>query len=211
MLRKGAAADAPAVAAMLARAFGDDPFVTWLVRRDHRRAEATARFFSTTYRTLALRWDEIWLAGDTDGAALWCPPGKWHLGVWDQLPNLPAYLSIVGLSRAPAIWRGTKSFADSHPRTPHWYLIHLGVDPPAQGRGLGAALLRPVLERCDAGGVPAYLETAKASNLPFYRRQGFEVSAEMPIAGGPTIWGMWREPRPPCATPRLPAREPGVP
>ena len=55
--------------------------------------------------------------------------------------------------------------------------------------------MAPVLERCDREGAPAYLETAKESNLGFYRKSGFEVNAEMPIKGGPMIWGMWREPR----------------
>jgi hypothetical protein len=53
-----------------------------------------------------------------------------------------------------------------------------------------------MLERTGREGAPAYLETARAQNLPFYRRNGFEESAELPIVGGPTIWGMWRPRRP---------------
>lgn len=39
--------------------------------------------------------------------------------------------------------------------------------------------MRPMLERCDRDGVPAYLETALARNLPLYERLGFTVVAEM--------------------------------
>ena len=49
----------------------------------------------------------------------------------------------------------------------------LGVEPDAQGQGLGSQVLRPMLDRCDSEGVPAYLESSKATNVPFYERHGF--------------------------------------
>jgi hypothetical protein len=62
--------------------------------------------------------------------------------------------------------------------------------------GFGAALLRPMLERCDADGVPAYLEATSPRNRALYERHGFEVTEELKLpAGGPPIWLMWREPR----------------
>jgi ribosomal protein S18 acetylase RimI-like enzyme len=104
---------------------------------------------------------------------------------------------MVSPDWCPAI-PGTRAVSAAHPHVPHWYLIHVGVDPAAQGRGLGARLLAPTLERCDREGTPAYLETARAANLPFYRRLGFEVTAESEIIRGPTIWSMWRAPAAPA-------------
>jgi hypothetical protein len=52
-----------------------------------------------------------------------------------------------------------------------------------------------VLERCDAEGLPAYLESSKASNVPFYERFGFRVTQDLQLApDAPTLYGMWREP-----------------
>ena len=80
-----------------------------------------------------------------------------------------------------------------HPKAePHWYLAFLGIEPSEQGKGLGSALLRPVLERCDSEGTPAYLETSNERNLPFYQRHGFEVVQQCGIPDGPHFWGMWR-------------------
>ena len=84
------------------------------------------------------------------------------------------------------------------PHEPHWYLATLGADPEHQGRGVGSSLMRPVLEHCDHEGLPAYLESSKERNVPFYRRHGFEVTREVDLpGGGPKIWTMWRTPQPP--------------
>ena len=70
----------------------------------------------------------------------------------------------------------------------------LGTDPPAQGRGLGSAVLRPGLELCDREGLPAYLESSKESNVGFYARFGFRVTEEVRMPGdGPSVWLMWRD------------------
>ena len=84
--------------------------------------------------------------------------------------------------------------AEVHPSEPHWYLEGLGTHPDWQRRGIASAVLAPVLDVCDADGLPAYLETQKESNVPFYRRHGFEVvgTKQLPV-GAPNIWLMWRE------------------
>ena len=96
----------------------------------------------------------------------------------------------------------------AHPHEPHWYLAVLGVDPSMQGRGLGRALLEPVLDRCDEQFEPAYLETQKPDNLPFYERFGFRVVGEVSVAGSPTMWRMWRDPDPDRLTGDPLGREP---
>jgi GNAT superfamily N-acetyltransferase len=83
---------------------------------------------------------------------------------------------------------------NQHPGDLHHYLSYLGVAPARQGNGLGTALLRPVLDRCDSQGAPAYLEATNKRNLPLYRRQGFEVREELDLPNGPRLWTMWREP-----------------
>jgi ribosomal protein S18 acetylase RimI-like enzyme len=88
-----------------------------------------------------------------------------------------------------------RTFQEHRPREPHWYLAVLSVEPCRQRRGYGTALIRPGLERCDADGIGAYLETQRASNVPFYRRFGFEVTRQIEIPGGPPIWLMWRNAR----------------
>ena len=67
--------------------------------------------------------------------------------------------------------------------------------PEWQGRGIGSALMGPVLERCDAERMPAYLNAGSARSRDLYARHGFEVTEEFRLPdGGPPLWRMWREP-----------------
>jgi hypothetical protein len=56
--------------------------------------------------------------------------------------------------------------------------------------------MRSRLARCDAEYCPAYLESTKLENVPYYERFGFTVTREIVLPdGGPTMWAMWRAPR----------------
>ncbi len=81
-----------------------------------------------------------------------------------------------------------------HPREqPHWYLAFIGVDPVRQGYGVGAALLRSRLRRCDEEGLPAYLESSKLENVPIYQHFGFHVTGTLGLPeGAPVVSTMWR-------------------
>ena len=89
-----------------------------------------------------------------------------------------------------------RSLEKNHPKEPHYYLEFLGTDPAHQRKGLGAAVLEPVLAKCDAEGLGAYLESSKDVNVPYYRHFGFEVRQEITHKNnGPKQWLMWRDPK----------------
>ena len=85
---------------------------------------------------------------------------------------------------------------ERHAPLPRWYLGVLGVDPEGQRQGWGARLMKPILDRADAEGLPVSLETVREPNVAYYRRHGFEV-AGVPGAGGggPVCWVMVRPPQ----------------
>jgi GNAT superfamily N-acetyltransferase len=194
-VRKIGAADVPEVAEALARAFADDPVMTYVIpeRNHHHRLR---RLFELDLQHIALPLEESYTTvGPVMGAAFWAPPNKWKTPFSQLIRSAPAFLRVLGRNLRPSI-RLMTSVERNHPKTPHWYLMTLGTEPDFQGKGVGSALLHPVLERCDAEGVPAYLESSKEANVPFYRRHGFEVTGEVTVPNGPTLWLMWREPRP---------------
>jgi ribosomal protein S18 acetylase RimI-like enzyme len=193
--------DVGVLAAVLARAFDDDPLSLYLFGGPRMRAAGLTRFFTIQLRHTYLHHGEVWTTPDRAGASLWAPPSMPRPGLVDLLRIIPVlpYLSIWG-RKTPDVVRLLAAYERARPRQAHWYLGTLGTDTDRQGHGIGSALLRVVLDRLDVDGMPAHLESSKERNLAFYARHGFSVTGEIHTPrGGPTLWLMWREPRPPEA------------
>ncbi len=189
MVRLATQDDVPALSAALSRAFYDDPVSSWALPGERRRLAQGERFYRERLRTL-LREEMVFCDEARAGAALWAPHDRWRA-------PLAEIVRIRILTRRSLLFlAGAHRMEQQHPSGPHYYLNILGVSPEAQGRGLGSALLAPMLERCDREGVGAYLESSKERNLAFYGRHGFRVTGEMRFPlGGPRLWLMWRDPR----------------
>jgi GNAT superfamily N-acetyltransferase len=158
------------------RAFGDDPFINWAVRADERRAAAYWRLFDLFVRRLSLPYGHIFTTARLDGAALWVPPGCWRQGAIDQVRQLPDWLAIVDLKRIPHVFGGITTLLSKHPSEPHYYVPFVGVDPSAQGQGIGSAVLQPVLGWCDTLRLGGYLENTNARTLVFMSGSDFKCS-----------------------------------
>jgi ribosomal protein S18 acetylase RimI-like enzyme len=83
---------------------------------------------------------------------------------------------------------------DHDPEERHVHVGPVGVEPGAQGRGIGAAMLRLLCAHLDDAGETGWLETDRPENVVFYRRHGFDVDVEEPLLGFP-VWFMGRAPR----------------
>lgn len=191
-------ADLRALSRTLGRAFYDDPVSLWLLPNEKTRTAHLGRLFGamTRHHHLPLGGVEVACDGPDIGAvALWDPPNQWQELRRAEWAMVPSFLRIFGLRVAMGreIQAAMKRV---HPEEPHWYLATIGSDPDVRGKGYGQALMRSRLERCDAEYCPAYLESSKPENVPYYERFGFTVTGEIKLPnGGPTLWSMWREPR----------------
>ena len=192
--RRAGRADVADLVGVLVRAFEDDPVSTYLFPRRHVRRRGLRRFFRIQLRRLFVDTGEIWTTSDRLGAALWVPPGATHPASWRDLVVLaPVLADLVAGGRPAASLRLLAEVERVRPSEPHWYLATLGTDPPAQGHGVGSALLEAVLATVDEQHLPAYLESSKEANISFYTRHGFEVTGEIRSDdGGVTLWPMWR-------------------
>lgn len=191
-------ADLRELSRTLGRAFHDDPVTTWLLPDPRARAAHLHRLFATMTRHHHLGCGGVEVACDGGGigaAALWDPPDQWRETRLGELAMIPTFLRVFGLRSGRA--RGLQELMKrTHPEEPHWYLAVIGSDPSVRGRGFGQALMRSRLDRCDAEYCPAYLESSKPENVPYYERFGFTVTREIVVPdGGPTMWAMWRTPR----------------
>lgn len=199
-LRAATWEDGGSIVPLLARAFADDPAVRWMIREDARHDEGMTAWFRATFEHLTMPHDLSFVTdGELRGAALWVPPGEGGVSWWKQVLLAPEMLRAFGWKKLKRSLDSVNMVLDLHPTEPHYYLSTLAVEPAHQGRGLGKALMAPMLARCDAEQVPAYLECIDR-NVPLYRSRGFEVKRTAPlVGGGPMMNFMWRAPVPPDA------------
>ncbi len=181
----------------LVRAFADDPVANFMFAGERRRTLGLRSFFTSQIRRQYLPGGHVYTTEDLGGAAVWGAPDRHRNGLVELLQLLPTAPFLVSARTVSAL-RLLFEVDGLHPKEPHWYLATLGTAPEHQQRGIGTALMMPVLAMADRDGMPAYLESSKERNVPFYARFGFEVVGELDSARGrPRMWRMWREPRPP--------------
>lgn len=182
---------------VLGRAFTTDPvFGEWLLGgRSDVEARLTRVFGGFVGAAERVGSGHVLVEPGRRSASVWRPPGQWKAPLSDLVRNGPMMLRAFG-SRVPRSLRLLACVEKAHPREPHWYLEAIGTVPEAQGQGYGATVLAPMLERCDAEGLPAYLESSNQRNLPFYERHGFTAMPLFALPPGcPVITPMWRDPR----------------
>lgn len=188
-----------AAATILTAAFRDDPMVQYVMPDPATRARLLPWFLGATLR-YGLRSGAVYTtSGAPRGVAIWLPPGKTSLTLGGMLRTgllvAPLKLGRLGGARFLAMASATERLHKATAPGPHWYLWGLAVDPPWQRRGIGGALLRPVLDQAEAAGLPCYLETFNEASLPFYQAHRFAITATVELPnGGPPLWALLRPP-----------------
>jgi GNAT superfamily N-acetyltransferase len=192
--RKATPAESGRIAAMLTAAFFDDPVIGWAWADPTRRRQILPGFFELMVAA-SLEHDHTYATEDLGGAALWMPPAALEVSD-EEAAAFAAAVELVAEEFAPAVLQLFAILDHHHPHEPHYYLPIIGTRPELQGRGIGSALLAPMLERCDRQHLPAYLEATSERNQALYARHGFRIVTEIPLPDGPSLTAMWRSPRP---------------
>ena len=184
-------ADRARIAAMLARAFVDDPSMSFIFPDSTERAKRMPLLFGLLFDADALSGMRLMTEGG-EAATLWRGPGHGETGLFVLLRQAwPLWRALGGaIGRALAVSQAIEAHM---PTSPHWYLHIAGCDPAAQGKGHGGAAIRSGLARVAGSGLATYLETATERNLGLYRALGIEVIDTWDVPrGGPRFWSMLR-------------------
>jgi GNAT superfamily N-acetyltransferase len=183
--------------AVITLAFAADPVMRWLFSEPGRYL----RYFPALLRAFAgskAILDSSSLQGsaslqvyDCAGAALWFPP--------NVRPDRVAVKGIMQEGVTPArqaeVFAFMERTAGYRPTAPYWWLPVIGVDPVHHHKGLGSALLRQALVRCDRDHMPAHLETGNPANVPLYERHGFKSLGTVQVGSSPAVFPMQRAAR----------------
>ena len=188
--------EAEAAGGLLGRTFIDDPGAAIIEPDPSRRRAVNAGLFALDLRVSI---GQAWVTFDDEGMAgvgVWTPPGAADVRL-DEAARREA--SAVAGDDATLRWLALLDDFE-HVRQhampePHWFLALLGVDPRAQGRGIGNVLIQVGHDAADRAGLPCFLETFTAQNVAYYERRGYRLRYSTMIADGVPLHAMARPPR----------------
>ena len=172
----------------LTKAFMNDPLQTYVFPDEEERKKKSPFHFAAILQ-FGLNFGEVYASNNSEGAVVWLRPGETEVtpekaeqGGLGQLPDL---LGEGAANRFFSVMDFLEPYHKKDITEPHWYTMVIGVDPIFHGKGLGKALLTPVLEKAQLKNEPIYLETAEPSNVAFYSKLGFKIIKELtePLSG----------------------------
>jgi len=174
----------------LVAAFIADPFIRWMF-------PDTRQYFYYFPQLLkhfaggAFDHGSAYQSEDFKATALWLPPNADP----DEAAMGALMEEAIAAEFRDDVFAVLEQVGASHPSAEHWYLPAIGVEPMAQGKGYGAALLARGLEVCDDTHVAAYLESSNPAGIPLYESFGFEVVGEIQAGSSPVVTPMLRAAR----------------
>lgn len=194
-LRKSAntSADKTKVVNIISQAFDNDPVFNWIVRQNQKQKRIRKLVESSV--ELTIPFEEIYISKDEKGTAVWVPPDKHKLSLYQTFKILNMFIQISGLKRIIEMMKFFSFMEKQYPKEPFFHLLYLAVVPEAQSKGIGASLMKPILNYCSQNNLYVYLENSSEKNLSLYEKNGFNVFKEWKISDdGPAIWFMKRKP-----------------
>jgi len=182
---------------MFARAFTKDPFYIYVLPDEKKRLKALTWLFTAATLYGCLYGEVHVTQGQIHGAAVWLSSSQTTLRMLRAGMTWAPFK--LGLKSFLRLWGSLSLVEQLHKQAMpqrHLYLMMLAVDPNQQGKGIGRSLLEKNLSRADVERLACYLETTLPTNVPMYRKFGFEVVLKDDFpGGGPRYWTMRRLPR----------------
>lgn len=178
--------DVAAATALCARAMADNPAQVAAFGVDgSRRRRIAAALFRPLLAGL-MRRGRVKVAIDNRNIvalAAAAAPGRCDPGLIERSAILAGLMRHGGIGTSVRTFRWSKAWKGWDPKSPHWHLGPVAVEPGLQGRGIGSSLVRSLIAELAATGGDLYLETDKPENVKFYAALGFEVLAEASVLG----------------------------
>lgn len=188
-VRLAAPSEKNAILDALASSFAEDPMMNWLVPHDSNFLTRVKRFFDFFWEANDIRL----ITDDFKGVLLATSPNKLQPSTLEMAKMLPLILRVTGIRNFRKSLCLAIASEKSKPKKGYYYLGAIAVAPHDRGRGHALALVRRMLEQCDAEKVPAYLEAASDQHVAVYQRFGFTPLEKIKVASnGPALTPMIR-------------------
>ena len=149
----------------------------------------------------AYHYGEIFTTSDVNGVIFYLAPDHNQISLWEYVQNgflmTPLLMGFRNYQRSMDCEKYVEATRIRLMASqPHYYLWGLAVDPNSKGKGVGSALIEPIIELSVRDDLPIYLETHDERNVHYYQKFSFDLleKAIIPVHGL-SFWCMAREPK----------------
>jgi ribosomal protein S18 acetylase RimI-like enzyme len=187
-------------AAMLTRAFFDDPKLTHLIPDISTKKELSRYLFEFELR-YGMNYGDVYTTSPAvEGVAVWLPSAKSEITFWRAFRSggriLQKCLGKQIMDRLMSFSTEIDILHKKHAPHRHYYLFFIGVDPAYQKKRVASRLITPMLGWLDKQKLPCYLNTQNENNIGLYEHYGFQVIEQVVLPhSGIVHTAMLRNPR----------------
>lgn len=161
----------------LANSFADNKSINYVISR--RNKEKKLRELIKYSFEQALMFGDILISDDKKAVALIIYPDKKRTTVKSVLLDIKLAFKCFGIKNLIKAIKRESAIKKQHPHSVFSYLWFIGVKYENRGKGSGTQLLIDILNYSEMQNRPVLLETSTLSNLPWYKKKGFKIYAEL--------------------------------
>ena len=125
------------------------------------------------------QFGDIYLSDDRNAVALVLYPEQKKTNLSTVVLDVKLVLNCIGISNIGKALKRESSIKKLQPKDPMYYLWFIGVHPDKQGKGIGSQLMSELILESQKMKRPIYLETSTLTNIPWYKKFGFDIYNEL--------------------------------
>lgn len=179
--------DRTIIFSMLAKAFAEDPYVSWLYPDRVQRMAVWPKVMETIGGR-AIGCGTAYVTDDGRGAILWLPPGVES----DIEKKVHIYKKSLPASRINTLEKIDRQYYRLLPDSSPWTLSIIAVKPGHQQQGIGTSLLEYSLQQIGSQTQDQFVLSCNPKNLSLYQRFGFRLLGRIQADDSPPLHPLLR-------------------
>ncbi|WP_218330740.1 GNAT family N-acetyltransferase [Hydrotalea lipotrueae] len=179
-MKKAQRDDKNLVVDILTKSFDTNLSVNYIIKQDSKRERRIQALMDYSFE-ICTAFGDVFISDDNNACALIVYPDKKKATLRSTMLDIKLILQAVGFGNISKTLKREKLISSIQPKIQMAYLWFIGVDPGAQGKGIGSKLLQEIIDYSNNNNRPIYLETSTVKNLPWYEKFGFEIYNEQDL------------------------------
>lgn len=179
-MKKAKYTDKGLVVDILSKSFESNQSVNYITKQDIKKRERVAALMDYSFEVCNM-FGNVYLTNDNTACALVLYPDQKKTTLKSILLDVKLLINCVGIGNIGKVMKRESEIKKLQAKELMYYVWFIGVDPKAQGSGVGSQLMQEIIEESEKQQRDIYLETSTLKNLPWYKKFGFDIYNELEL------------------------------